>query len=95
MDCSPPGSSVHGISQSRILEWVAISLSRGSSQPELKPKSLALAKGFFSPKPPGKSQNMSLEYLKRKVEHCFTGAIMVQGGKKLVKNREGEASSVF
>ena len=33
MDCSPPGSSVHGILQARILEWVAISFSRGSSQP--------------------------------------------------------------
>ena len=32
-DCSPPGSSVHGISQARILEWVAISSPRGSSQP--------------------------------------------------------------
>ena len=32
MDCSPPGSSVHGIFQARILEWVAISSSRGSSQ---------------------------------------------------------------
>ena len=32
MDCSPPGSSVHGISQTRILEWVAISFSRGSSR---------------------------------------------------------------
>ena len=32
MDCSPPGSSVHGILQVRILEWVAIS-SRGSSPP--------------------------------------------------------------
>ena len=31
--CSPPGSSVHGILQARILEWVAISFSRGSSQP--------------------------------------------------------------
>ena len=31
MDCSPPGSSVHGILQGRILEWVAISFSRGSS----------------------------------------------------------------
>ena len=31
MDCRPPGSSVHGISQARILEWVAISFSRGSS----------------------------------------------------------------
>ena len=33
MDCSPPGSSVHGIFQVRILEWVAISFSRGSSWP--------------------------------------------------------------
>ena len=32
MDGSPPGSSVHGILQARILEWVAISFSRGSSQ---------------------------------------------------------------
>ena len=31
--CSPPGSSVHGILQARILEWAAISFSRGSSQP--------------------------------------------------------------
>ncbi|XDA73905.1 hypothetical protein R6Z07F_004125 [Ovis aries] len=31
MDCSPPGSSVHGILLARILEWVAISSSRGSS----------------------------------------------------------------
>ena len=34
VDCSPPGSSVHGISQARILEWVAISYSRESSQPQ-------------------------------------------------------------
>ena len=33
LDCSPPGSSVHGILQARILEWAAISFSRGSSQP--------------------------------------------------------------
>ena len=33
MDYSLPGFSVHGISQARILEWVAISFSRGSSQP--------------------------------------------------------------
>ena len=32
VDCGPPGSSVHGILQARILEWVAISFSRGSSQ---------------------------------------------------------------
>ena len=33
MDCSLPGSSVHGILQARVLEWVAISFSRGSSRP--------------------------------------------------------------
>ena len=33
MDCSPPGSSVHGILQARILEWIAISSSSGSSRP--------------------------------------------------------------
>ena len=34
MDCSLPGSSVHGILQARILEWVAISFSKGSLQPK-------------------------------------------------------------
>ena len=47
MDCSPPGSSVHGISQARILEWVAISFSRGMF-PGTKPVSPALAGRFFT-----------------------------------------------
>ena len=42
MDCSPPGSSVHRISQARTLEWVAISFFRKSSQPRIKPASPAL-----------------------------------------------------
>ena len=33
IDCSPPGSSVHGILQARILEWIAMPFSRGSSLP--------------------------------------------------------------
>ena len=33
MDCTPPGSSAHGILQAKILEWVAVSYSRGFSQP--------------------------------------------------------------
>ena len=41
-DCSLPGSSVHGISQAKILQWVAISFSRGSSRPEIEPGSPAL-----------------------------------------------------
>ena len=39
MDCCPPGSSVHGILQARILEWVAIPSSRGSSRPRIEPRS--------------------------------------------------------
>ena len=42
VDYSPPGSSVHGISQAEILEWVAISFSWGSSPPEMEPAALAL-----------------------------------------------------
>ena len=51
MDCSPPGSSVQGILQARILEWVAISSSRASSQPRDQTCSCyisALAGGFFT-----------------------------------------------
>ena len=40
VDCSPPGSSVHGILQARILEWVAIPFSRGYSQPRSPAHSL-------------------------------------------------------
>ena len=40
MDCSLPGSSVCGVSQARVLDWVAISFSRGSSDPGIKPTSL-------------------------------------------------------
>ena len=54
MHCSPPGSSVHVISQARILEWVAISFSKGSSRPGIKPVSPALAGGFITSWPPGK-----------------------------------------
>ena len=54
MDGSPPGSSVHGTLHARILEWVAISFSRGFSYPGIEPISLALAEGFFITEPPGK-----------------------------------------
>ena len=39
MDCSPPGSSVRGLLQARILEWVAMPSSRGSSNPGIEPTS--------------------------------------------------------
>ena len=51
MDCRQPGSSVHGILQARVLEWVALPSSRGSSQPRDRaqiPMSPALAGRFFT-----------------------------------------------
>ena len=47
-DCSPPGSSIHGIFQARILEWVAISFSRGSSQPWDQTWVSCMGGGFFT-----------------------------------------------
>ena len=47
MESSPPGSSVSGISQARILEWVAISFSRGSSSPRDQTCVSCTAGGFF------------------------------------------------
>ena len=48
MDCSPPGFSVHGILQARILEWVAIPFSGGSSQPRDQTQVFYIAGRFFT-----------------------------------------------
>ena len=48
LGCSPPGSSVQGILQARILEWVAISPPGNLPNPGIEPKSPALAGGFFT-----------------------------------------------
>ena len=56
VDSSLPGSSVHGISQARILEWVAVSFSRVSSWPRDWTHVSFLAGKFFNTEPPGKPQ---------------------------------------
>ena len=48
MDCSPPGFSVHEILQARILEWVAVSFSRGSSWPRDQTWVFCIAGRFFT-----------------------------------------------
>ena len=58
MDCSLPSSSVHGISQARMLEWVAISFSRGSSQLRNWTHLSCIAGGFFTAEPLEKPINM-------------------------------------
>ena len=58
MNCSPPETSIHGISQARVLEWAAISFSRDLLHPGIELKSLAspaLVGRFFTIEPPGKS----------------------------------------
>ena len=47
-DCIPPGSSVHGILQARILEWVANAFARGSSQPRDQTQVSWIVGGFFT-----------------------------------------------
>ena len=54
MDCSPPGFSVHGIHQARILEWVVISFSKGSPQPSDQTWVSCIAGRFLPSEPPGK-----------------------------------------
>ena len=48
IDCSLPGTSVHGILQVRILEWVATSFSRGSSRPRNQTQVSGIADRFFT-----------------------------------------------
>ena len=57
IDCSPPGSSVHGILQARILERVAMPSSRGSFQPRIEPRSPTLQMDSLPSEPPRKPKN--------------------------------------
>ena len=78
MDCSPPGSPVHGTLQARILEWVASPFSRGSSQSRDQSQFSCIAGRFFTIGPPGKSRGCSLEVLymlnpDSKQRHIYVG----------------------
>ena len=64
MDCSPPGSSAHGIFQARILEWVGISSSRVSFWPRDQTHVSCVsctAGGFFTTEPPGKPYKIGMK----------------------------------
>ena len=65
MDCSPPGSPVHGISQARILEWAAMPSSRDLPDPWVKPASLVssgLAGRFFTLVPLRKPHKSGIDF---------------------------------
>ena len=61
MDHNPPGSSVHGILQARILEWVALPSSRGSSPPWHLTCISCIARGFFTAETPGKPNTQAVD----------------------------------
>ena len=72
MDCSPPGSSLHGILQARVLEWVAIPFSRGSSDPGIEPGSPALQADALTSEPPGKPELTLREGISRRESRCYS-----------------------
>ena len=72
MDCSPPGSSVHGISQARILKWVSISFSG-----HLLTQGSALADGFFTTEPPGKPSSALSSRIK--TQNCSKPKLLKPG----------------
>ena len=57
MDCSLPGSSIHGIFRARVLECVAISSPGDLPDPRIKPRSPTLQADALPSEPPGKSKD--------------------------------------
>ena len=75
MDCGPPGSSVHRILQARILEWVAISFSRGSSWPRgqtcISCGVSCIAGRFFTAESPGEADTVINSGINKDVSCLF------------------------
>ena len=75
MDCSLPGFSVHGIFQARVLEWVAIAFSRGSSQPRDQTHISyisSIGRWVLYPQGHHRIPNTYILYVKVKVKSCAT-----------------------
>ena len=74
MDCSLPGSSVHGICQAGILDWGAISFSRGSSWPRDQTRVSSLEADALTSEPPGKIWYLK-DWLNRKSLNSYAGIL--------------------
>ena len=92
MHRSPPGSSAHGIFQARILEWVAISYSRGSSRPRDRTCISCTASGFFTPLPLEDQEARSIE---TEWELLRQPLIPIRGHMKQQKKSRGEENVWF
>jgi len=82
MDCSLPGSSVHGILQERILEWVAMPSSRGSSRPRIEARSSALQVDSLLSDPPGKPTISHFLWVRRSKPLPFWGLLIKKSWKQ-------------
>ena len=81
MDCSPPDPSVRGILQSRILEWVALFFSRGSS----RPPSPELAGGFFTTEPPSVQSLSRVQHLETLWTAACQASLSITNSQSLLK----------
>ena len=85
VDCSPPSSSVHGILQARILEWVAISFSRRSSRPRDRTQVSHIA---------GRCFNLCTTREALKYKHPSTDIKDFKGGKEARLKEEGGGGGI-
>ena len=73
VDCSLPGSSVHGVLQTQILEWIAIPFSRGSSWPGIEPSSPTLQANSLLSEPPESDHFLKCSFKKKRREESLKG----------------------
>ena len=89
MDCTPPGSSVHGISQARILEWVACPSPEDLHDPEIEPRTPALQADSLSLELLGKpDEGIKIQttlYRVCIIFHAKMGSIKDRNGRDLTK----------
>ena len=88
MDCNPPGSSVHGIFQARMLEWAAMPSSRGSSHTGIEPRSPALQVDSLPSEPPRTSDGQKLNWgesllKKPETQMILSGCVLLRTQKSL------------
>ena len=90
--CNPMDYTVHGILQARILEWIAVPFSRGSSQPRDQTQVSHIAGGFFTSRATREAQSYHMtqqsHYWAYTLIPCFLSSLVVGGsaGKELVCN---------
>ena len=97
MDCSLPGSSIHGIFQARVLEWVALSLSRISSRPKDQTQVSCIAGRQFAVWATGEAQDQGFRIYSRAHQHdpppLLPHPVLASNRTALEPHQEGPAGS--